>query len=106
MYLCLQASNDFLSSLHDRVQFSGDHDGQALVFGKRQLNVGSCPLHDVQANFGLLALPELAVILVATLLQGNVEHLGTERVRGERGGGSNFRQCDYFAHFPRGDAFF
>lgn len=82
IYLCLQASYDFFASLHDRVQFAGDHDGQALVFGQGQLNVGPCPLHDVQAHFGLLAFPELAVVLVATLLQGHMEHLHTERVRG------------------------
>lgn len=82
VYLRLQPSYDFLPSLHDRVQFSGYHDGQALVFSKRQLNVGPRPLHDVQANLGLLAFAELAVVFVATLLQGHMEHLRSERVKG------------------------
>lgn len=83
LYLRLQPSHDLLPSLHDRVQFARDHDGEALVFGQRQLDVGSRPLHDVQAHFGLLALPELAVVLVATLLQGHMEHLGRGKRRGE-----------------------
>lgn len=97
IYLRLQTSYDFLSSLHDGVQFAGDHDGQALVFGQRQLNVGAGPLHDVQAHFGLLALPELAVVLVATLLQGHVEHLRTERVT-EEGQISHDASLFFFAY--------
>lgn len=78
-YLSLQTSHDLLASLHDRVQFAGDHDGQALVFGQRQLDVGARPLHDVQAHLGLLALAELTVVLVASLLQGHMENLHTHR---------------------------
>ena len=91
IYLCLQASHNFLASLHDRVQFARDHDGQALVFSQGQLNMGPRPLHDVQAHFGLLALPELAVVLVATLLQGNMEHLGAKHVEGRGGGRLRFQ---------------
>lgn len=82
IYLRLKTSYDFLASLHDRVQFAGDHDGQALVFGQGQLDVGPRPLHDVQAHFGLLALTELAVVLVATLLKGHVEHLRIDTLTG------------------------
>ncbi|KAG7243416.1 hypothetical protein INR49_011873 [Caranx melampygus] len=70
------ASHNLLASLHDGVQFARDHDGQTLVFSQGQLDVSPRPLHDVQAHFGLLTLPKLAVVLVATLLQGYVEHLG------------------------------
>lgn len=75
LYLRLQASYDLLASLHDRVQFASDHDGQALVFGQGQLDVCPSPLHDVETHFGLLPLTELAVVLVAPLLQGHVKHL-------------------------------
>lgn len=75
LHLRLQTSYNLLASLHDGVQFAGHHDGQALVFGQGQLDVRSCPLHDIQAHLGLLPLTKLAVVFVATLLQGHMEHL-------------------------------
>lgn len=84
MYLRLQSSHDLLASLHHRVQFASDHDGQALVFSQRQLDVSPRPLHDVQTHFGLLALPELAVVLVATLLQGHMKYLHVQTNAEER----------------------
>lgn len=74
-HLRLQSRNDVLAGLHDGVQLPGDHDGEALVFGKRQLQVGAGPLHDLEADLRLLAFSKLVHVLVLPLLQGHVEHL-------------------------------
>lgn len=81
--MSLEPSDDLLARLHHGVQFSRHHDGQALVLGQRQLNVGPRLLHDVQAQLGLLPLSKLAVVLVPALFQRDVKHLQREKGGGE-----------------------
>lgn len=74
-HLCLQPRHNVLPGFHDGVQLPRDHDGEALVFGKRQLQVGAGPLHDLQADFRLFTFSKLVHVLVLSLFQGYMEHL-------------------------------
>lgn len=66
--LSLQSGHNLLAGLHHGVQLSRHHDGQALIFGQGQFQVGSGPVHDVNAHLRLVSLPELVDVLVLALL--------------------------------------
>lgn len=78
-YLSLQSGHNLLPRFHNRIKFSSHHDGEALVLGKRELDM--CPglLHDIQAHFRLLPLAKLTVVFIPALLQRNMEHLKVQR---------------------------
>lgn len=82
-HLSLQSSNDVLPGFHDSIQLPRHHDGEALVFGERQLQMGAGPLHDLQADFCLFTFSKLVHVLVFSLLQGHMEHLLRKRQKRE-----------------------
>lgn len=74
-HLSLQSSNNVLPGFHDSVQLPRDHDGEALVFGERQLQVSTSSLHDLKADFCLFTFSKLVHVFVFSLLQGYMEYL-------------------------------
>lgn len=92
-HLSLQSGHDLLAGLHHGVQLPRHHDGQPLVFGQGELQVGAGLVHDVHAHLRLVSLPKLVDVLVLALLQRHVENLRRQR---ERGGGVSHQEWQHF----------
>ena len=82
-HLSLQSGHNLLAGLHDSIWFPRHHDGEPLVLGHGEFQVGSSPVHDVNAHLGLVSFPELIDVLVLALFQRHMENLSNKRITKE-----------------------